>query len=57
MRLPSQPGENNWAGSIKAGGGTKEGPDTREVRDTLAGTGLSLSICFRSPGSSPSLRS
>ena len=35
MRLSSQPGENNWDGSMKAGAG-RVGPDTREVRDTLA---------------------
>ena len=47
MRMP---GESDWEGSIRAEGGGREGLDTREVRDTLAGTGQSLSCSFRSLG-------
>ena len=46
------PGESDWEGNMRAGGGGREGLDTREVRDTLAGTGQSLSCSFRSLGSS-----
>ena len=39
--------DNNWEGSRNAGEGGSEGPDTREVRDTLASTCHSLSCSFR----------
>ena len=51
--MPRWPGE----GSRKAGGGGTAGPDTREVRDTLAGTGQGLYCSFTSPGSSTGARS
>ena len=46
------PGESHWEGNMRAGGGGREGLYAREVRDTLAGTGQSLSWSFRSLGSS-----
>ena len=55
--MPSCPCKNNWEESIKVEGGGREGPDTREVRDTLAGIGLSLLVSFRSLGSLTGSRS
>ena len=52
VRIPRWPGENDYMGSRKVGEGGSEGLDTREVKDTLADTGWSLSFSFRSPGSS-----
>ena len=49
--MPSAPGKNYWEESKKAGGNGSEGPDTREVRDTLSGPCQSLFWIFRSPGS------
>ena len=43
------PNENEWKGNRRAGEGGSIGPDTREVRDTLASTGLNHSRSFRSP--------
>ena len=46
--MPSWLGKNHWEGRRQAGAG----PDTRKVRDTLAGTGSFMSksvICHVSP--------
>ena len=50
LRMPSWPGENKGDRNMRAGGIGRNGPDTRAVRDKLAGTGLHLSFSFRSLG-------
>ena len=46
--MPSWPGENKRDRNMKAEGIGHKGPDTRVVRDKLAGKGLRLSFSFRS---------
>ena len=41
--MPIWPGENDLVGGRKTGEGGTRGPDTREVRETLAKPDLSLS--------------
>ena len=57
MRVPRWPGETDWMGIRKAGLGGSAGSNTREVRDTLADTGWSLSCSFMLSGSSTGSRS
>ena len=49
MRMPSWPCENEWEGIRKAGGTGSEGYNTREARDTLAGTGHIILCSFSFP--------
>ena len=42
MRMPILPVENDWEGPEKPGEGGSRGLYTREVRETLAKTGLRL---------------
>ena len=55
--MPSWPDDNDWEGISKGRGGGSAGPDSRDVKDTLAGTGQSLPASFRSPVSSTCPRS
>ena len=51
VRMPSRGGKNNWEGV------EREGPDIKEVGDTLPCAGWRLSCSSRSPGSSTGPRS